>query len=107
MSWCSKKRSDNEKAVIQRWFVIALQKTQDFNENSEEKKDEKDIKKINWLDLSRNHKRVDDATKFNSVALQAWKRRHCTSCNKLESLSSSRKISDMSEENRKLSACSA
>ncbi len=80
---------------------------QDSSENSEEKRDERDIKKINQSDLSRNCKRVDDATKFNSVALQAWKREHCTSCDEFESSSSSRKISDMSEENCKLSACSA
>jgi len=44
---------------------------QDFSENSEEKRDERDIKEINQSDFSRNCKRVNDATKFNSVALQA------------------------------------
>jgi len=44
---------------------------QDFSENSEEKRDERDIKEINQSDFSRNRKRVNDATKFNSVALQA------------------------------------
>ncbi len=46
MSWCSKRRSNNKEAVIQRWFVIALQETQDSSENSEEKKDERDTKEI-------------------------------------------------------------
>ncbi len=54
MSQCSKRRSNNEKAVIQKWFVIALQKTRDFSENNEEKKDERNTKEINWSDLSRN-----------------------------------------------------
>jgi len=44
---------------------------QDFSENSEEKRDERDIKEINQSDFSRNRKRVNDVTKFNSVALQA------------------------------------
>ena len=48
-----------------------MQEMQDFSENRKKKKDEKDIKKIDWSDLSRNCKRVNDATKFNSVALQA------------------------------------
>jgi len=48
-----------------------LQETQHFNKNSEEKKDEKDIKKINQSNLSRNHKYIDDTTKFNNVTLQA------------------------------------
>ncbi len=107
MSWCNKKRSDNEEAVIQRWSVIALQETQDFSVNNEEKRDERDTKEINQSDLSRNCKRNDDTMKSNSVALQAWKQRHCTSCDELKSLSSSRKVSNMSEENRKLSACNA
>ncbi len=92
--------------MTQRQSVIASQETQDSSENSEEKKDERDTKEINWSDLSRNRKHVDDATKSNSVALQTWKQRHCTSHDEFESLSSSRKVSDMSEENRKLSACS-
>jgi len=83
-----------------------LQETWDFSENSEEKKDERNTKEIDQSDLSRNHKCVDDVTKSNSVASQAWKQRHCTSCNELKSLSSSRKVSNMSEENCKLSACS-
>ncbi len=69
--------------MIQRWFVIALQEMQDSNENNKEKKDEKDTKEIDWSDLSRNCKHVDDVTRFNSVVLQAWKWRHCTSCDEL------------------------
>ncbi len=84
-----------------------MQETQHFNKNSEEKKDEKDIKKINQSNLSRNHKYIDDTTKFNNVTLQAWKWKHCTSHDELESSSSSRKVSDMSKENCKLSACNA
>jgi len=91
--------------VIQRWFVIALQETRDSSENNEEKRDEKDTKEIDWSDFSRNRKRFNDATRSNSVALQAWKQRHCTSCNEFKSLSSFRKVSGMSEENCKLSAC--
>ncbi len=48
----------------------------------------------------------DNVMRFNSVASQAWKRRHCTSHDEFESSSSSRKVSNMSEENCKLSACS-
>ncbi len=107
MSQYNKRRSNNEKAATQRWFVIASQETQDSSENSEEKKDERDTKEINQLNLSRNHEHVNDATRFNSVALQAWKQRYCTSCDELESSSSFRKVSNMSEENCKLSACSA
>ncbi len=106
MNQCSKRRSDNEKAATQRWSVITLQETQDSSENSEEKRNKRDTKEIDQSDLSRNRKRDDDATKSNSVTLQAWKRRHCTSHDKLESSSSSRKVSNMSEENCKLSACS-
>jgi len=84
-----------------------LQKTWNSNENSEEKRDEKDTKEINWSNLLRNCKRVDDAMRFNSVALQAWKQRYCTSRDELENSSNSRKVSDMSEENCKLSACNA
>jgi len=46
MSQCSKRRSDNRKAVTQRQSVIASQETQDVSENSEEKKDERDTKEI-------------------------------------------------------------
>jgi len=48
-----------------------LQETQDFSENSKEKRDERDTKEINRSDLSRNCKHDDDITKSNSVALQA------------------------------------
>jgi len=92
--------------VIQKWFVIALQETQDSSENNEEKRDERDIKEIDWSDLSRNRKCINDATKFNSVTLQAWKWRHCTSHDEFRSSSSSRKVSNMNEENCKLNACS-
>ncbi len=93
--------------MIQKWFVITLQETQDFNKNSEEKKDERNTKEIDWSDLSRNCKHVDDTTRFNNVTLQAWKWRHYTSCDEFKSLSSFRKVSNMSEENCKLSACNA
>ncbi len=107
MNQCSKRRSDNKKAAIQRWFVIALQETQDSNENNEKKRDERNTKEIDWSNLSRNCKHDDDVMRSNSVALQAWKRKHCTSHDEFKSLSSSRKVSNMSEENRKLSACNA
>ncbi len=107
MNQCSKRRSDNEKAAIQRWSVITLQETWDSNENNEEKRSERDTKEIDRSDLSRNHKHVNDATRSNSVTLQAWKRRHCTLCDEFKSSSSSRKVLNMSEENRKLSVCSA
>ncbi len=92
--------------MTQKQSVIALQETQDFSENNEKKRDERDIKEIDQSDFSRNHKCIDDAMKFNNVASQAWKWRHCTLCDELESLSSFRKVSDMNEENCKLSACS-
>jgi len=46
MSRCSKRRSDNEKAAIQKQSVITSQETRDSNKNSEEKRDEKDTKEI-------------------------------------------------------------
>ncbi len=107
MNWCSKRRSDNEKAATQKQSVIALQEMQDSSENSDEKRDERDTKEIDQSDLLRNRKHVDDTTRFNSVALQAWKRRHCTSHDEFKNSSSSRKVSNMSEENHKLSACNA
>ena len=93
--------------MTQRWSVIAAQEMQDSSENSKEKKDERDTKEINWSSLSRNCKCVDDVTRFNSVALQAWKRKYCTSRDEFKSSSSSKKVSNMSEENCKLSACNA
>ena len=107
MSQCNKRRSNNERAAIQRWSVIALQETWNFSENNEKKRSERNIKEINWSDLLRNCKHVDDATRFNSVALQVWKQRHCTSCNEFKSSSSFKKVSNMNEENCKLSACNA
>jgi len=104
MNQCSKRRSNNWETVTQRWSVITLQEMQDSSENNEEKRDERNTEKIDWSDLSRNRKHVDDTTRSNSVASQTWKRRHCTSCDELKSSSSSRKVSDMSEENCKLSA---
>jgi len=84
-----------------------LQETWNYNENSEEKRSERNTKEINQSDLSRNCKCVNDAMKSNNVALQAWKWRHCTSRDELKSSSSSRKVSNMSEENHKLSAYNA
>ncbi len=93
--------------MIQRWFIITLQETWSFSENNEKKKDEKDIKEVSWSDLSKNWKHVDDAIRFNNVDSQAWKRRHCIARSKLKSSSSFEKVSKMSEENCKLSACNA
>ncbi len=104
MNQCSKRRSDNREAVTQRWSVITLQEIWNSSENSEKKRDERDTKEIDWLNLSRNCKHINNATKFNNVALQTWKQKHCTLCDELESSSSFRKISDMSEENCKLNA---
>ena len=80
---------------------------QSSSENNEKKRDEKDIKEVSWSDFSENQKHVDDAMKFNHVDLQAWKQRCCIACSKLRSLSSSEKVSEMSEENCRLNACNA
>ncbi len=107
MNQCNKRRSNSEEAMIQRWFVITLQETQDFHENNEKKRNERDIKEVNQSNLSRNHEHVDDALRFNHVTLQTEKWRHCTSCDEFRSLSSFKEVSNMSEENHKLSSCNA
>jgi len=43
---------------------------QDSSEDSEEKRDERDTEEIDRSSFSRNCKRVDDATRSNSVASQ-------------------------------------
>ncbi len=48
-----------------------MQETQDFSKNSKDKKDERDTKEIDWSDLSRNCKHVNNVMKSNSVTLQA------------------------------------
>jgi len=107
MNQCSKRRNNDEKAMTQKWSVITLQETWNFSKNSKKKKDERDTKEVSRSDLSKNQKHVDDATRFNHVDLQAWKRRHCIARSKLRSLSNSEKVSKMSEENCKLSAYNA
>ena len=93
--------------MIQRWFIIALQKMQSSSENNEKKKDERNTKEVSWLNLSKNQKCIDNVMKSNHVDLKAWKRRRCIARSKLRSLSSFEKVSEMSEENCRLSACSA
>jgi len=99
-----KKRSNNEKVTSQRWIIITLQEMKDHDEDSRKKENKKDTKEIYWTNSSRNHKHVDSSKKFNHVSLQAWKRRHHTSCSKFRSSSKSEKISDMSKRNHELDA---
>ncbi len=73
MSQCSKRRSDNKEAVTQRWFVITSQETWNSNENSEKKRDERNTKEIDWSNLLKNYKHVDDVMRSNNIASQAWK----------------------------------
>ena len=107
MNQCNKRRNNDEKAMIQRQFIITLQEMWSFSENSEKKRDERDTKEVSWSDLSENQKHIDDATRFNHVDLQARKRRRCIARSKFRSLNSSEKVSEMSEENCRLNACSA
>lgn len=98
MSRCDKRRNYNERTATQRRSVITLQETRTHDENRRKKEDKEDTKNVDRLNLSKNRKRVDNATRLNRVASQAEKRKHCTSRDKLRDSCSSEKISDISEE---------
>ncbi len=86
MSERDKRRSNNEKVMFQKWIVITLQEMKDHDEDSRKKENKKDTKEIYWTDFSRNHKHVNSLKKFNHVFLQAWKRKHHTSCSKFRQI---------------------
>jgi len=56
--------------MIQKLFIIIMQKTQDSDQDNRKKKNDKNIKEIYQVDFSKNHKHVNSTTKFNNITLQ-------------------------------------
>ncbi len=107
MSEHDKKRSNNEKVIFQKWIVITLQEIKDHDEDNRKKENKEDTKEIYWTNFSRNYKCVNSSKRFNHVSLQAWKRKHYTSCIEFRDLSKSEKISDMNKRNHELNMYNA
>ncbi len=107
MSEHDKKRSNNEKVIFQKWIVITLQEIKDHDKDNRKKENKEDTKEIYWTNFSRNYKCVNSSKRFNHVSLQAWKRKHYTSCIEFRDLSKSEKISDMNKRNHELNMYNA
>lgn len=55
--------------LIQRWFIIIIKKSRDYDEDNKVKRDRENIKKARRKDFMRNYWHVNDIVKLDHVTL--------------------------------------